>query len=106
METRALAIAIFYAVGTGIGGIIGPLVFAPAVATGKYADVARAMALGAILMIAGGVVELAWGVKAERRRLEGIAKPLTAIEAKVRNAAHRHAGAASAATSPTQTVAP
>jgi MFS family permease len=80
METRALAIALFYAVGTGIGGIIGPQVFAPAIASGKYGDVFRAMALGAILMIVGGVVEIVFGVKAERRRLEGIAKPLTAIE--------------------------
>src|SRR5438270_3073831 len=91
METRALAIALFYAVGTGIGGIIGPQVFAPAVATGKYADVARAMILGAVLMIAGGIVEIFFGVKAERRRLEGIAKPLTAIETAVRTTATRAA---------------
>ncbi len=100
METRALAIALFYAVGTGIGGIIGPLVFSPAVASGKYADVTRAMALGAVLMIAGGIVEIAFGVKAERMRLEGIAKPLTAIENKVSGLAHRRSGAAPQAAAP------
>jgi hypothetical protein len=41
-------------------------------------------------MILGGVVEIIFGVKAERRRLEGIAKPLTAIETKVRDTAARH----------------
>jgi MFS family permease len=79
METRAMCIALFYAVGTGIGGIIGPQLFAPMVATGKASKVFEALAIGAILMIIGGVVELFFGVKAERRRLEGIAKPLTAV---------------------------
>jgi MFS family permease len=104
METRALAIALFYALGTGIGGIIGPQLFGPAVASGKAGDVFRAMGLGAILMIIGGAVELVFGVKAERRGLESIAKPLTAIEGKVRDIAHRRPGA----TPPpqTQTVTP
>ena len=80
METRAMCIALFYAVGTGIGGIIGPQLFAPMVATGKASKVFEALAIGAVLMIIGGIVELVFGVKAERRRLEGIAKPLTAVE--------------------------
>jgi MFS family permease len=92
METRALAIALFYALGTGIGGIIGPQLFGPAVASGKAADVFRATALGAVLMIVGGVAEIVFGVKAERRGLESIAKPLTAIEGKVRDIAHRRPG--------------
>jgi hypothetical protein len=53
----------------------------------------EALALGAGLMILGGIAELFFGVKAERRRLEGIAKPLTAIETKVRDAT-RGAGTA------------
>jgi MFS family permease len=79
METRALCIALFYAVGTGVGGIIGPQLFGPMVATGKSSEVFKALAIGAVLMIGGGVAELAFGVKAERRQLEGIAKPLTAV---------------------------
>jgi MFS family permease len=91
METRALAIAIFYAVGTGIGGIIGPQLFGRLVPTGKTSDVFFALAIGAVLMILGGVAELAFGVKAERRRLEGIAKPLTAVESAVRTGVSRAA---------------
>ncbi len=53
METRALAIAVFYAVGTGIGGIIGPQVFGRLVPTGNATDVFLALALGAVLMIVG-----------------------------------------------------
>jgi MFS family permease len=79
METRALAIAIFYAVGTGIGGIIGPQLFGRLVPTGKTSDVFVALVIGSILMILGGLAEILFGVKAERRRLEGIAKPLTAV---------------------------
>jgi MFS family permease len=96
METRALAIAIFYAVGTGIGGIIGPQLFGRLIPTGKTSDVFFALLLGAILMIVGGLAEIVYGVKAERRRLEGIAKPLTAVESAVRGTAAR-AGARTAA---------
>ena len=79
METRALAIAVFFAVGTGIGGIIGPQIFGRLVPTGNATDVFYALALGEVLMIVGGVVEIVFGVKAERKGLEGIAKPLTAV---------------------------
>ena len=70
METRALAIAVFYAVGTGIGGIIGPQVFGRLVPTGNATDVFLALALGAVLMIVGGLIEIVFGVKAERQGLE------------------------------------
>ncbi|GIL27779.1 MFS transporter [Actinocatenispora comari] len=78
METRALAIALFYAVGTAVGGITGPLLFARLVATGHVADTAIAFVVGAAMMIVGGVVEAFLGVDAERQGLENIAKPLTA----------------------------
>jgi MFS family permease len=82
METRAMAISFFYAFGTAAGGITGPLLF------GKWIpmDVDHAFygyALGAVLMIAGGIVELFLGVEAAGRPLEEIAKPLTAEEAEV-----------------------
>ena len=80
METRALCIALFYAVGTGLGGIIGPQLFAPMIATGKASKVFEALAIGAVLMVVGGIAELLFGVKAERRRLERIARPLTAVK--------------------------
>ena len=81
METRALAIAFFYAVGTGIGGIIGPLLFANLIASGNRGEVATAFFIGAAVMAVGGIVELFYGVKAEQVPLENIAKPLTAEEA-------------------------
>ncbi|MDQ6822085.1 MAG: MFS transporter [Actinomycetota bacterium] len=80
METRALAIAIFYALGTGIGGIIGPQLFGRLIPTGKTSDIFFALIVGSVLMIVGGIVEILFGVKAERRGLESIAKPLTAVE--------------------------
>ena len=89
METRALAIAIFYAVGTGLGGIIGPQVFGRLVPTGNANDVFLALALGAVLMIIGGLVEIAFGVKAERKGLEGIATPLTAVKSTVKSGSRR-----------------
>ena len=89
METRALAIAVFYAIGTGLGGIIGPQLFGRLVPTGNASDVFVALAIGAVLMIVGGVVELVFGVKAERRGLESIAKPLTAVESAARSGAAR-----------------
>jgi MFS family permease len=81
METRALAIAFFFAVGTGIGGIIGPLLFANLIASGNRGEVATAFLIGACVMALGGVAELFFGVKAEQVPLEDIAKPLTAEEA-------------------------
>ncbi|MFF5076563.1 MFS transporter [Actinoplanes sp. NPDC000266] len=78
METRAMAIAFFYAIGTAAGGITGPLLFSNLVGTGKVGDTVLAFVIGAAVMIAGGVVEAFLGVKAERRSLEDIATPLTA----------------------------
>jgi MFS family permease len=78
METRALAIAFFYAIGTGVGGITGPLLFGRLIDTGSRTDVAIAFFIGVGVMALGGVAELLFGVKAERRQLEDIATPLTA----------------------------
>jgi MFS family permease len=81
METRALAIAFFYAIGTAAGGISGPLLFSALVGTGKVSDTVLAFSIGASLMILAGLVELFFGVKAERQSLEDIAQPLTAEDA-------------------------
>jgi MFS family permease len=77
METRALCIAVFYAIGTGIGGVIGPQVFSRLINTDSYEQVFLALVLGAVMMILGGIAELLFGVKAEQRSLERIARPLT-----------------------------
>jgi MFS family permease len=78
METRALAIAFFYAIGTAVGGITGPLLFGKLIATGHKGPVAIAFLIGAAVMALGGIAELLFGVKAEGQQLEHIAKPLTA----------------------------
>ncbi|WP_419817138.1 MFS transporter [Glaciibacter flavus] len=76
METRAMAIAFFYAVGTGLGGIIGPILFGQFIGQGIDA-VALGYYIGAGLMIAAGLVEVFLGVNAEGRSLEDIATPLS-----------------------------
>ncbi len=78
METRALCIGVFYAVGTGIGGIIGPLLFSSMINSGKVSSVELAFMIGAAVMAIGGVLEFWLGIDAEGQTLENIAKPLTA----------------------------
>ena len=67
-----------YAIGTGLGGIIGPLLFASFINSGKAGQVELAFLLGAAVMAVGGVAEFVLGVNAEGQTLENIAKPLTA----------------------------
>ncbi len=81
MEVRALAIAFFYAIGTAIGGIAGPLVFEALASTNNPTNVAIGYWIGAAVMALGGIVELFLGVRAEQQQLEDIAKPLTAEDA-------------------------
>ena len=84
METRALCIAFFYAIGTAVGGISGPLLFGAldhASASKDITGIAVGYFIGAALMIGGGLVEAFLGVKAEGRSLEDIATPLTAEDA-------------------------
>jgi MFS family permease len=81
METRALAIAFFYAFGTVVGGVGGPILFGALIATGKPGDVFVGYIIGAALMIAAGLVEVGLGVEAAGRELEDIAAPLSAQEA-------------------------
>jgi MFS family permease len=81
LETRALCISVFYAVGTAAGGITGPLLFATLIESGKRSHVFVGFMIGAVAMILGGVAELLFGVKAERQGLESIAEPLTAEDA-------------------------
>ncbi|MEU3343535.1 MFS transporter [Streptomyces sp. NPDC006700] len=81
METRAMSIAFFYALGTAAGGISGPLLFADLTSTGRVGDTVLAFQIGAALMCAAGLVAAFLAVKAERRSLEDIATPLTAVKA-------------------------
>jgi len=79
METRALSIAFFYAVGTAAGGIVGPLLFGHLINTGEQSAVAIGFFVGAVVMAVGGIAELFFGVAAEQKQLEDVAEPLTAV---------------------------
>jgi MFS family permease len=80
LEIRALAIAFFYAVGTGVGGVVAPSLFSILIDTGSRTSVFWGYLLGSTLMIAGGCMAWRWGVDAERKPLEAIARPLTFID--------------------------
>jgi MFS family permease len=77
LEARALAIAIFYAIGTAVGGVTGPALFGYLIGTGSIAAVAAGYAIAAILMLIAAAVEFAFGVDAEQRSLESITEPLS-----------------------------
>ena len=79
MEVRALAIAFFYAIGTAIGGITGPLIFERLASTGDPSQVMIGFLIGAVVMAIGGIAEIFLGVRAEQQGLEDIAAPLTAV---------------------------
>jgi MFS family permease len=79
METRAMAIAFFYAVGTAAGGISGPLLFAELTGSGRVADTVLAFSIGAVLMTLAGIAAAFLAIRAERRSLEDIASPLSAV---------------------------
>jgi MFS family permease len=78
METRAMAIALFYACGTGVA-IAAPWTFGKMIATNSYGWVSLAFAIGGVMMAIGGIVEILLGVDAERKSLEDVARPITAV---------------------------
>jgi MFS family permease len=78
MEARAMAIALFYAVGTGIAAI-SPTLFGALIATQSKTNVNYGYLIGAGLMIAAGIVAIFLAVPAERKSLEDVAKPLNAV---------------------------
>ncbi|MCP4559116.1 MAG: MFS transporter [Bosea sp.] len=79
LEIRALAIAVFYSIGTGLGGIAGPWLFGVLIDSGSRISVFGGYLFGAALMIAAGLIAWRFAVKAERRSLEDISKPLGAL---------------------------
>jgi MFS family permease len=80
VEMRALAIAAFYAVGTGAGGVAGPWLFGVLIDTGSRASVFGGYLFGAVLMIAAAVVAARYAIRAERQPLERVARPLNAVD--------------------------
>jgi len=80
LEIRALAIAFFYAIGTGIGGVAGPWLFGALIDTGSRWSLFGGYLFGAVLMLAAAVIAARFGVAAERKPLESVARPLAAAD--------------------------
>jgi len=80
LEMRALAIAVFYAFGTALGGIVGPWLFGVLIGTGERLAIGWGYAFGAALMLIAAAATLRLGVAAERRSLEDVARPLSAAD--------------------------
>jgi MFS family permease len=81
LEIRAVAIALFYAFGTGVGGVAAPALFGALIATGSRSHVFSGYLFGAAAMIVAALVEATLGVDAERKPLEAVAAPLSLEEA-------------------------
>jgi MFS family permease len=77
LEIRAVAISIFYACGTLVGGVAGPALYGYIVGTGSRMLLFWGYIAGAAVMMAGGLVEALIGVNAERKSLEDVARPLS-----------------------------
>jgi MFS family permease len=80
LEVRALAIALFYAIGTAIGGVVGPALFGALIDTGSRNSVFAGYLLGSALMVAAAAVAWRYAVAAERKSLESVAQPLAFVE--------------------------
>jgi MFS family permease len=80
LEVRALAIAVFYSTGTGIGGVVGPALFGALIDTGSRASVFAGYLFGSGLMVAAAVIAWRYAVPAERKALESVARPLAYVE--------------------------
>jgi MFS family permease len=78
LETRALAIAIFFSLGTGAGGIVAPWLFGTLIGTGSAWNVGYGYLFAALLMLAAAAIEIVFGIAAERQPLEKVAEPLSA----------------------------
>jgi MFS family permease len=77
LEARALSIAFFYAVGTGVGGVAAPAIFGALIGSGSRIDIFYGYLFGGGLMILASVAEGGLGVRSERRPLEEVAPPLS-----------------------------
>ncbi|HTR11958.1 MAG TPA: MFS transporter [Roseiarcus sp.] len=78
IEIRALTIAVFYAVGTGLGGVAAPYVFGKLVESGSRESIFGGYLFAAVLMFLAAFVAARFAVKAERKPLEEVARPLSA----------------------------
>jgi MFS family permease len=80
LETRALAIAFFYVIGTAAGGVAAPYIFGLFIATGRPIDVFYGYLIASVLMVGAGIVAIFFALDAERKSLESVASPLYLVE--------------------------
>ncbi len=78
LEVRAMAISIFYAIGTLIGGVAAPALFGALIETGSRGNLAWGYLSAAVFMIVAAATEMKIGVAAEGQSLEKISRPLSA----------------------------
>ena len=79
LEVRALTIAIFYAIGTGLGGVAAPVVFGKLIESGSRQSIFGGYVFAALLMFVAAAVAARYAVNAERKPLEEVATPLSAV---------------------------
>jgi MFS family permease len=77
LEIRALAISVFYAAGTLLGGVGAPALFGILIETNSKRNVFWGYLLASLLMLGAAFAEWKFGVKAEQQSLENISAPLT-----------------------------
>ena len=77
LETRAMAISVFYVLGTLIGGAGAPFLFGRLIAAGGRAPLSYGYGGAGLLMIAAALMALRFGVDAEGKSLEQVAQPLS-----------------------------
>ena len=77
LETRAMAIAVFYAFGTAIGGLVAPYVLGLLIETGEAWSVSVGYLIAAALMGIGALAEFTLGIDAEGKSLEDVAQILS-----------------------------
>src|ERR1700723_2798728 len=79
IEIRAMTIAIFYAIGTGVGGVAAPLIFGKLIESGSRERTFSGSVFSALLIFPPAVIPWLFAINAERKPLEQVAAPLSAV---------------------------
>jgi MFS family permease len=78
IEIRAEAIAVFFAIAQ-VFGALGPAFYGALIGNGSSrGPLFIGYIIGGLIMIAGGIIEIVFGINAEGKSLETVTKPLTA----------------------------
>jgi len=77
IEIRAGAIALFYTVGTLLGGVAAPWLFGQLIQSGDRGEIVLGYNIAAALMLVGAIADFVLGYKAERLALEAVSPPLS-----------------------------